>query len=112
MKKPAEFTPEETAHIETLVRRADWVDRRKAAAEVNHSGAQHDQKEFAALVWVLGKIGAEYGGSAKRPVDSELETPPKRPEYHDGNEWTPSARPDASPWSRPRGSRYYPNGSL
>jgi len=110
MKKVAEFTPEELVHIGTLTRRASWVDRRKAAAEVNHSGAQHDQKELAALVWVLGKIGAEYSGPAKQPDDPEMETPPRRPEYP--VEWSPSAKPDTSPWPGPRGSRYYPNGSL
>jgi hypothetical protein len=109
MKKAAKFTPEETAHIETLVRRAGWVDRRKAAAEVNHSGAQHDQKEFAALVWVLGKIGVAYVEGTKA-ADTEMETPPRRPEYSE--QWRPSARSDASPMPMPRGSRYYPNGSL
>ena len=93
----------EASHVETLARRANWLTKRVASAEVSHSGVQHDKKELDALVWALSVLNPS--GNA---AFSALEEPPIR--ESDGEIWTPS---DATPRKRKTtGSRYYPNGSL
>lgn len=74
-------SPEELDFVASLARRAKYL-RLKIEARPDAGGKLYDAAECRALIWALGELGhpielAELP-AADRPVDSNLESPPRR----------------------------------
>lgn len=115
----AKFTSDEVGHLAALTRRANWLEQRVATSSPDRTGGVYDEKEYAALVWIMERVGANYAPGpyagimsghepsgiipvkarkvAKPGVDRE--TPPLRTPV-DGEVWTPN----------PARGRFFPGG--
>lgn len=89
-----DFNPEEAEYINTLTRRAQWLERRITTSDKTRNGTQHDIKEFNALLWALHEVGVDFVEGAQE------EQPPVI---------TP---PVAEVTWRPRAGRFYPGGTV
>ena len=126
-----DFSPEEAGHLDSLSRRAQWLEQRMATMDPYRGGARFDAQEYEALMWAFEELGAAYTpgpyyGAQFRP--EELDQPPvrdynaarlgvaRRPAAAPTEEgyWTPGARPPATfarPIARaPAARRYYSGG--
>lgn len=131
-----DFNPTEAGHLDSLSRRAQWLEQRMATMDPYRGGARFDAQEYEALMWVFEELGAAYTpgpyyGAQFRP--EELDQPPvrdynaarlgvaRRPAAAPAEEgtgyWTPGARPPAT-FARPiaraasaPARRYFPGGA-
>ena len=93
-----DFNPEEAEHIRAITRRANWLEQRMATSDPKRGGAIFDVKEYAALLWALYEVGAEY---APTPYAAQLEGPGEVPPVMPAVEWRP-ASPAGFKTARPR----------
>lgn len=93
-----DFNPEEAEHIRAITRRANWLEQRMATSDPLRGGAQFDTKEYAALLWALYEVGAEYTPGPYAEAGLE-EQPPLRPPAVE--EWRP-ASPAGFKTARPK----------